>query len=260
MRIGVLDSLPVYGVYFGIVLLILFSFEVGYQISKQARKRYNKDMPSTLGPMVAGLLSMLAFILAFTFSIAAAQYENRKQMVLNEANMIGTAYMRADLLDEKRQAEVKSLLRDYVNSRLEAINSDKFEIEITKAVELHKFLWAQVSSAAEKTPNTNTSLLVQSINNVIDMHQNRLMAVVSNRVSGSIWLTLLIISALTMVTVGFQAGYSKSRRLIAIFPMALAFAALTTVIADLDHPQKGLIKVGQQAMTFLQSSMNRDIN
>ncbi len=258
MRIGVLDSLPVYGVYFGIVLLILFSFEVGYQISRQARKRYNKDMPSTLGPMVAGLLSMLAFILAFTFSIAATQYENRKQMVLDEANAIGTAYLRADLVDAHHKTEIKSLLRDYVNARLRAIDSNKFETEMDISTELHILLWAEASSAAELAPNTNTSLLVQSINDVIDMHQNRLTAAVRNRITGSIWLTLLTISALTMVTVGFQAGYSLSRRLIAVIPLALAFAALTAVIADLDHPQKGLIKVGQQAMISLQSSMNRD--
>lgn len=258
MKIGLLDSVPTYGVYFGVALLILLSFEVGYQISKQARIRYKKNMPSTLGPMVAGLLSMLAFILAFTFSIASSQYHHRKQMVLDEANVIGTAYLRADLLDEQRQAEVKSLLREYVNSRLQAIKIEKFETEIAKATDLHRLLWVQVSSAAKATPNTNTSLLVQSINNVIDMHQNRVTAAVSNRITGSIWLTLITISALTMVTVGFQAGYSRSRRLIAVIPMALAFAALTTVIADLDHPQKGSIKVGQQAMISLQSSMSRD--
>jgi hypothetical protein len=66
----------------------------------------------------------------------------------------------------------------------------------------------------------------------------------SNRITGSNWLMLLTITALTMVTVGFQAGYSRSRRLIAVIPMALSFAALTTVIADLDHPQRGMIKVG----------------
>ena len=83
------------------------------------------------------------------------------------------------------------------------------------------------------------------------------MAAFSNRIPGSIWLALLVISALTMMTIGAQAGLSKSRRLVAVIPLIMAFSALTTVVVDLDRPQKGLITVGQEAMTNLQSSMEK---
>ena len=85
--------------------------------------------------------------------------------------------------------------------------------------------------------------------------KKRVTAAIYNRIPDSIWLMLLATSILTMVTVGTQVGFSMSRRLIAIVPLALAFAALTTVILDLDRPQTGLIKVGQQAMISLQRCM-----
>ncbi|MEE8589305.1 MAG: hypothetical protein V3S80_08195 [Sulfurimonadaceae bacterium] len=263
MIIELFDSLPISGVYIVITLFILLSFEVGYQISKYSRTRSDQEAPRAISPMVGGLLGMLAFVLAFTFSMAASQHNLRKHYVLDEANAIGTAYLRSDLVDEPQRAEVKKLLQEYVDIRLRPLDTDMgldmdmLKTTIVRSVELHKLLWTQVSSAAEKEPNTNTGLLIQSINKVIDMHEKRLTAFFHNRIPGSIWLTLLAISSLTMMTMGSQAGLSKSRRLVAVIPLVMAFSALTTVVVDLDRPQKGLIKVSQQAMISLQSSMNQ---
>ncbi len=259
MIIELFDSLPIYGVYIVITLSILLSFEVGYQISKYSGTRYDKEAVNAISPMVGGLLGMLAFVLAFTFAMAAAQHNLRKQFVLDEANAIGTTYLRADLIDRPHRTEVKKLLQKYVDIRLQAVAAtmdiDMQKTIITRSVELHGLLWTQVSYVAKKEPNTNTGLLIQSINKVIDMHEKRITAALRNRIPGSIWLTLLAISSLTMMTMGSQAGLSKSRRLVAVIPLVMAFSALTTVVVDLDRPQKGLIKVSQQAMINLQNSM-----
>ena len=261
MIIELFDSLPIYSVYIGITLSILLSFEVGYQISKYSGTRYDKEAVNAISPMVGGLLGMLAFVLAFTFAMAAAQHNLRKQFVLDEANAIGTSYLRADLVDEPHRTEVKKLLQEYVDIRLQAVAAtmdiDMQKTVITRSVELHGLLWTQVSYVAKKEPDTNTGLLIQSINKVIDMHEKRLTAALRNRIPTSIWLALFAISALTMMTIGSQAGLSKSRRLVAVIPLVMAFAALATVVVDLDRPQKGMIKVGQQAMVSLQSSMNQ---
>ena len=258
MGTPLLDSFPIYSVYFAIVLFILLSFEVGYQIGKHAQMRSDKEAPGALGPMVGGILSMLAFVLAFTFSMNASQHGLRKQNVLDEANAISTAYLRADLIDEQHGTEIKSLLRDYVDVRVGA-NNENIDAVIAKSIELHKLLWAQATSVAITTPGANTSLLIQSINNVIDMHEKRVSGALVNRMPAVIRLAVLIIAALTMITLGTQAGYSGSRRLVAVIPLALAFAALATVIVDLDRPQRGIIKVDQQAMISLQKNMNRSI-
>jgi len=112
---------------------------------------------------------------------------------------------------------------------------------------------------AIKSPNTNTGLLAQSANKVIEIHYKRLTSALQNRIPSSIWWTLLVISILTMITMGNQAGLSKSRRLVAVIPLVMAFSALTTVIVDLDRPQKGMIKVGQQTMIDLHERMKKKI-
>ena len=256
MNRGPLDSLPISGVYIGITLFILLSFEVGYQIAKYTRVPYAKEGPSALGPMVGGILGMLGFVLALTFSMVASHHNLRKQYVLDEANTIGTAYLRADLVDEPHRTEIKHLLKAYVDVRAQPKDSrEKVEKMLAGSVELHNLLWTQVLSASKNASSPNTGLLVRSINNVFDMHQKRLAVALRNRIPGSIWLTLFAISFLTMVTIGVQAGISKRRRLVAVIPLILAFAALSTVIVDLDRPLSGVITVGQEAMIDLQDRM-----
>ena len=215
--------------------------------------------PGTLSPMVGGLIGLLGFLLAFTFSIATSQYTQRKQYVLEEANEIGTSYLRADLIETKNKIEVKKLLREYVDIRLQALSSININKELTRSVELHRLLWNEVSEAALFTPNTNTSMMIQSMNKVIDVHEKRVTSGLRNRIPLSIWITLLAISFMTMATIGIKAGFTKPRGLIAVIPMIMAFAALTTLIADINRPQKGLFKIGQQSMISLQKSMDKDL-
>lgn len=258
MNSGLFETLPLAVIYVGVTLIMLGSTELGYQFGERVRTSQDKDAPTSLGPMVGGLLGLLAFVLAFTFSMAASMYDIRKQNVLLEANAIGTAYMRADLLETQSGNEVKGLLREYVDIRLRAASGEDLEGALLRSVEIQKLLWAQVSSAAVAAPSTNTSLMVQSTNDLIDMHEKRVTAALRNRIPGSIWIALMAISILTMVTLGAQAGLSGRRRLVAVIPLSLAFTVLVALVVDLDRPQKGLINVGQQAMVSLQDSMGPD--
>ncbi|MGB5386258.1 MAG: DUF4239 domain-containing protein [Eudoraea sp.] len=259
MTTSIFDSLPISIIFIGLCLLMLITFEIGYQISRRSKGIKEKVEPATLTPMIGGLIGLLGFLLAFTFSIATEQFSQRKQYVLEEANEIGTSYLRADLIDSKYKTEVKQLLRQYVDTRLRAVNSTNINNELLKSVELHNLLWSEVSAAALAKPNTNTSMMIQSINKIIDLHEKRVTAGLRNRIPLSIWITLLAISFMTMTTIGIKAGFTKPRGLIAVIPMILAFAALTTLIADLNRPQKGLFKVGQQSMISVQKNMQKDV-
>lgn len=258
MNLGWLESLPIAAIYVFTALLMLASCEVGYQFGVRARTRQDKEAPASLGPMVGGLLGMLAFVLAFTFSMAASQYDLRKKNVLDEANAIGTAYLRADLLDKQYGIEVKRLLREYVDVRLQGISHRNLGAALARSVEIHKLLWAQVSSAAKASPSTNTSLMIQSINDVIDMHEKRVTGGLYNRIPGSVWIALAAITALAMIIMGMHIGFTGKRRLGAVISLSLAFAMLVTLVVDLNRPQSGLITVGQQSMVNLQSSMSQD--
>ncbi len=253
-----IQSLPIYVIFFIIFLFSLVSFELGFRISKSVHLKTDPIETKTLGQISTGLLGMLAFVLAFTFSMAASQYEKRKQMVLEEANAIGTAYLRADLVDEPYANELKQLLREYVNTRLDAVKKEITAKDISKSIEIHRLLWTQVRTAAKNLPNTNTSLMVQSVNEVIDVHEKRITAGLRDKIPSSIWITLFAISGMAMLTIGIELGFGESRRIIVIIPMMLAFAALTTLIVELNRPQDGIIKVGQESMISLQKSMDID--
>jgi hypothetical protein len=99
--------------------------------------------------------------------------------------------------------------------------------------------------------------MIQSINEVIDMHEKRLTGVQRNRIPDSVWIALIVITALTMTTLGVLVGFTGKRRQAVVVALSLAFAVLVSLVADLDRPQSGLITVGQQSMISLQSSMAR---
>ena len=231
--------------------------EVGYQLGKHAQTRQDKAATSALGPMVGGLLGMLGFALAFIFSMASSHHDLRKQNVLKEANSIGTAYLRADLIDEQYETKVKSMLRNYVDIRLEAVSAEDIAPAIAKSIEIHGLLWEQVSAAALEAPNHNTSLMIQAANDIIDMHEKRVAGALYSRIPRSVWIALIGITVLTMLAMGAQVGLTGKRRLVAMIPLIMAFAVLATLVIDLNRPQSGLIKVGQQSMIDLQRSMRR---
>ncbi len=255
-----IQSLPIFLIFFIIAFLSLVSFELGFRISKFVHMKLNSMETKTIGQISTGLLGMLAFVLAFTFSMAASQYEKRKQMVLQEANAVSTAYLRADLIDEPYANELKQLLKEYVDIRLAAVNKENTAKSIVRSVEIHQLLWTQVRTAAKTSPNTNTSLMVQSVNEVIDMHEKRITAGLRDKIPMSIWIVLFGISVMAMLTIGIELGISGSRKIIVIIPMMLAFAALTTLIVELNRPQDGILKVGQESMISLQKSINKDLN
>jgi hypothetical protein len=254
-----LESMPIAGAYLCIALLILAACEIGFLIGHyHHRTRKDEGALSSVGPMVGALLGMLAFVLAFTFSMAATHHGVRKQDVLTEANLIGNAYLRADLLGDPEATEIRRLLREYVDIRLRAVRpGGDLQAAVKRSVEIHDLLWRQVSPAAIADPSAVTALAVESINEVIDMHARRLNDAVRARIPGSIWVGLMSITVLTMGTLGLQVGLSGKRRLIGIIPIAFAFAVLATLIMDLNRPQGGFITVGQQAMVDLQATMNR---
>ena len=121
---GPLDLLPLWAVFIVILLVVLLSVEFGYRLGKYRRRRREEEKEAPLGTMVGATLGLLAFILAFTFSLAASRFDNRRQLVLDEADAVGTTYLRAGMLPERGQ-QVRDLLREYVAARLDALQPGK---------------------------------------------------------------------------------------------------------------------------------------
>jgi hypothetical protein len=122
-----LDYLPLWGLFAATVVLILLSVEGGFRLGKYRRQRSDQEKEQPVGVMVGATLGLLGFMLAFTFGVAAARFEARRQVLLDEANAIGTAFLRAELLPEPQRAETRNFLREYVDVRLAGVQPGKIE-------------------------------------------------------------------------------------------------------------------------------------
>ena len=167
------DYLPLWGLFVAMVVVILLSVEAGYRLGGYRRQHSQQEKEAPVGAMTGTTFGLLAFMLAFTFGLAASRHDTRREVLLDEANAIGTAYLRAGLLPEPHRAEIRDLLRQYVDVRLEGVQPGKLEPALRRSEELHVVLWAQAVAVAEKSPGPITGLFVQSLNEVIDLHSKR---------------------------------------------------------------------------------------
>lgn len=253
---GPLDALPLWGVFVAILIVVLLSVECGYRLGRYRRNRHEQEKETPVGTMVGATLGLLAFILAFTFGLAAARFDTRRQVVLDEANAIGTTYLRAGMLPERRE-EIRALLRNYVDTRLEAVRSGNIAEGIRQSENIQNDVWTHAIAVGEKNPNSIVvGLFVQSLNDMIDLHVKRVQASLRSRIPGAIWIGLFAVAALSLATMGYHAGMVGTRRSLAILAVALTFSVVIELIADLDRPQGGVLKVSQHALLDLQRSMN----
>ena len=254
MQTGLLDHLPLWTILPLTVAVALLAVEAGYRLALDRQKRSLQEKESALGGMVGATLGLLAFMLAFTFGLAGSRFEARREVVLSEANAIGTTYLRGAMLPEPMGTEARNLLREYVDVRLEGVQPDKVNEAIAKSEQLHERLWSTAVAAVQKERSPTTNLFVTSLNEVIDLHATRLMRLRS-RVPAVIWIVLYLLAILGMGLMGYQSGLSGSRRSIAAIALALGFSSVLYLIADLDRPGKGMLQVSQQAMVDLRRSM-----
>lgn len=253
---GPLDALPLWGLFAAIVLVVLLSVECGYRLGKYRHSRSKQEKEAPVGAMVGATLGLLAFILAFTFGLAAARFDTRREVLLDEANAIGTTYLRAGMLPDRRE-EIRALLREYVDVRLKAVLSNNIAEGMRQSLNIQDQLWAQAVAVGEKNPNSIVvGLFMQSLNEVIDLHAKRVQAGLRNRIPAAFWVALFAVAVFSLATMGYHSGLAGTSRSLAVLAVAFTFSAVIGLIADLDRPQEGGLKVSQQALIDLRQSMN----
>ena len=252
----VLDVLPLWGVFLAVLVLVLAAIEGGYRLGNYRHRQSGGEKEAPVGAMVGATLGLLAFMLAFTFGMAAERFDTRKQLVLDEANAIGTTYLRTAMLPEK-QDEIRALLRSYVDSRLDAVRSGRVQEEILRSEAIQGQLWSAATSVGlQHGDSIVVGLFVQSLNEVIDLHAKRVTAGLRNRIPAIIWVALLAIATLSLAAMGYHAGLVGTTRSVAILVVAISFSAVIALLADLDRPQEGTLTVSQQALIDVRQSMN----
>ena len=261
-----LRTMPLWLVFFFTMLVVLISVYIGYRIGRYARGRSEDATQLSSGSVVAASLGLLAFMLAFTFGIAANRFDTRKQIVLDEVNTIGTTYIRADFLPEPESTEVRKVLRDYVDLRASIATKDywnrpdKIKELIENSESMQDKLWTYAVNVGRRYPDSEVvGLFISSLNDMIDLQTTRIVVVLQYQIPGAIWGALYLLSVLTFGLVGFELGASGGGSVLVSVIIALVFSTVIMLITDLDRPMQGQIVVSQQPMVQLQQKLKQEI-
>lgn len=254
---GLLDDFPLLILFIVTLLIVSLSYEGGFRAGRWRSRRREPEQEVVVRSMVGGMLGLLTFVLAFTFWIAATHYDAVRQSILAQANAIRTAYLRADLIPEPYRTESRALLREYVDIRLEAYQSGNFEPLFPRSEELHSRLWSQAVAAKEKTSSPIFSgYFIQSLNDVIGLHTRQLMVRQEFRIPNAIWIVIYVIMPLAAASIGCHGGLTGRGRPLVAVAFVLIISVVMVLIVDIDHPQRGSLKVSQQALVDLRDTMN----
>jgi hypothetical protein len=242
---------------FGLSLVALW---LCAQLGASARRRqeaHGEQAPETFTIVLTASLTLLGLIVGFTFSMAVSRYDQRKNYEAEEANAIGTEYVRAGLMPPGDGATTRLLLRSYLDQRILLYDSrgEDGRKELRQRItQLQRQLWSAVQNAALAQPSALTALAASGMNDVLNS-QAYTQAAWWNRIPSAAWLLMWLIALLCNVMVGYAARGATVRSLL-LFILPLLIATAFMLIADIDSPRGGVIRVTAQNLLSLSEQMH----
>jgi hypothetical protein len=254
--IQLLDSLPVQGVFVVFVIVTLLCYEAGFRVGRWYQVRTPGEQEGPTGMIVGSILALLAFLLAVTMGMASDRFDARRAIVLDEANSIGTTYLRAGYLPEPASSQIRGLLREYVPLRIVVTDQTDLQADLKRSTEIQAQLWTIAQEVARTTDKGDlVGLFIESLNETIDLHETRITAGLYSRVPETVLLLLIVGSVLSIGMVGYSAGLTERRSLLSAVVLAVALGAVIMILVDLDRPREGFIQVSQQPLIDLQQQI-----
>lgn len=242
-----------------LVCLLLFwgMALLGAFLRDRLRLRDEQDKGS-LSLVVSASLTLLGLIISFTFSMANTRYDQRRLFEENEANAIGTEYVRANLLPGPQAANVKQLLRGYLDARIGFYDADYDEVHsvnYSTAVD-QAALWRSVLPQAAAEPTPVTALVVSGMNDVLNT-QGYTQFSWWNRIPTTAWWFLVIIALASNLMVGLSTRRTRSGTvLLLVLPLLVSISFF--LIADIDSPRGGVIRIHPRDLLALHDSLQRN--
>lgn len=231
------------GLFAGMVVCL----ELGYRIGCSGAGKAPQLAHEGIGTIEAAVFALLGLLLGFSFAGATSRLDVRRQMIVQEANAIGTAYLRLDLLPADDQPDIRRMFRQYLDARLGAYEKlpdlGATERELDRCSRLQQEIWSRAVAASRGDPTRNAArLLLPALNEMIDITAARTVALHT-------YLPPLIFALLIAVALfsGLLAGYSMAKRQNRAWLHLLLYAAVISltiyVVLDLDQPRLGLIRL-----------------
>jgi hypothetical protein len=219
----------------------------GHYLGKRRLAKSAEDLAKGVGPVDGAVFALFGLLLAFTFSGAASRFDERRDLVVQEANAIGTAYLRVDLLPPAAQPQLRTLFRQYLESRLATYRKlpdlAGAMSDYNRSLQMQNEIWSLSVAAASADGNPGViSLVLSSLNDMIDITTTRL-AASRKHPPLAIFAMLLALGFAASLLAGYGMADCRKRPWLHM----LAFAAVTTmtvyVILDMEYPRLGLIRV-----------------
>jgi hypothetical protein len=247
-------------------LSMLICLEVGRRMAVRSRKEDSEATAEGVGAVNGAVFALLGLLIAFTFSGASARFDTRRELIVEETNHIGTAYLRLDVLPINTQPALRESFRRYLDARIEIYEKlpdiEAAKESLAKANEVQRQIWQQAVAAvrAEGALSAAPMLLLPALNAMFDITTTRTMATQMHPPI-IIFVMLFGLSLAASLLAGYGMGGTGTRRSFHMCGFALVMAAAVYVILDLEYPRLGLIRVEafDQALIDLRQSMNRDV-
>ncbi len=238
------------------VTFLALAIEAGRYTAVRTRIQEDPHRKEQMGALRDGLFVLVSLLVGFTLALAAARYAERRTLLIDEANAIGTAYLRSETLSPTSSSEAEHLLTQYVDARIEADNagldSTRAAESDRRAKEIQKRLWEGLVVITRTDRSAVAVAYLSSLNQVIDLHEKRI-ASTENRLPITVWLLIFSVSAIAVFTRGLTLG---SRFWLTVLVAPLTIAITITLIAELDTPSSGFIRMDQRAMYRLKADIN----
>lgn len=250
----------------GVFIAMLVLLEVGRRIGMRDFEKDPETAGKGLGALEGALFGLMGLLIAFTFSGAGSRFDARRQLIANEANAIGTAYLRLNLLPTGAQPKLRDSFRQYLDSRLDFYRHFMEDDAAAKAAKDHSValqteIWNLAVEAThdvsrEANANAVTSLVMQSLNDMIDIMTTRMVALQIHPPPPVYWMLIVLVLVCSLLA-GYETAAKKTRSWIHIAGFAVIMAGSILLILDYEYPRTGLIRIdaGDQVLVDLRNTM-----
>lgn len=251
------QTIPLLGIFAFMVLACVLAYAAGRRLGWKQRAEATQKAEAPLSATVAAIMGLSAFMMAFTFGVTSGRFQDRITFVIDDAIAIDKVYLRAGYLEEPQRTEIRTLLHDYLSVRTTNwASQEDVKMGIERSNEIQDKLWAKGEEIAKKDMNSEMiSLFIESLNDLIDIHTKRV-AWGAIRLPTIIWITLYVLTFLSIGVMGYHAGLDESKNVAAHLILIIAFSCVIVLIHDLDRPLEGFLKVNQKPLIDLQHKFN----
>jgi hypothetical protein len=241
------DPTMVFLVLPGLLLGVLLLIEVGRRVGARQVDEETERERLIRGSLESAIFALLGLMIAFTYAGAASRFESRRTLTVQEANAIGTAYMRLDVLPAAAQPALREKFRQYAAARIARYqvlpDFAASELQAARSEALQGEIWADSITALKEAESTAPLLLLPALNEMIDITSTRAI-MLETHIPPVILVVLLVLSGVCSILIGNRLARKGTRSLnLHTLGYALVLTATLYVIFDLDHPRFGLIQL-----------------